>query len=114
MSIRLFLFGTMGVFATMFDVSLSMFIRGPISTDVVVLGKVNNKGARCGVKSKGEILVIPMVEISLGMFCCCIIYEKSSLSVLFGFLGRALFPLNNAGSSNKGLILMCSNVLWRI
>lgn len=104
----------MGIFTTTFDVSLSVFIGGPILANIVVLGKVNNKGALGGVKSKGGILVIPIVETSLGICCCCIMCEKSNLSVLFGYFGRVLFPLSNGGSSNKGLMLMYSNVLWRI
>ena len=68
MSIRIFLCGTMGVFSTMFDDPLSMFIGGPISIDVVVLGKVINKGALCEVESKGQMLAIPMVETSLWIF----------------------------------------------
>ena len=83
-----------------------------MSLDVVVLGNANNKGTLGGVKSKGGIFSIAIVETSLEICCCCIICEKSSLNVYFRYFGRAL--LIKGGSSNKGLTLIFSNVLWRI
>lgn len=57
---------------------------------------------------------IPRVQVSLGMYFCCIIWLSSILNILFGYFGRVLLPFIDGGLSNKGLMLMCSKVLWRI
>ena len=100
-SIRLFLYGIIGVGSTIVDVPLNVFIGGPISADVVAFVRI--KGILYEVVLKGGIFVTPM-ETYLLVFCW-IICEKSSLRVLFRYLGRSLFP-----SSNKGLMLIFSKV----
>ena len=91
----------MGVGSITLDIPLNVFIGGPISVDDVAF--VSIKGKLWEVAPEGGIFVTPMEASLLG---CWIICEKSSLRVLFGYLGRSLFPV-----SNKGLMLMFSKYL---
>ena len=112
MLIRPFLCISIGVIAI--DVSHGILMGGSKTFDVITFGRVRRKGALGWFSSKGGMFGIPRFQVPLGMSCCCIMWLRSSHNVLLGYLGRFMFPFIGGGSSNKGLMLMCSNVLWRI
>lgn len=73
MSIRIFLHDLIGVFAMSFDASHGILIGDSIVVHVVVVFRVTRKVALCLFYSKGGIFGIPMVQVPLGISCCCLI-----------------------------------------